>query len=218
MKSSAIATLAVAVFLGIGIASCNTAGSKGSGSESMAETPAATNEKPAPGPEDYIGNITSVTGSALPGGMSTDFSGGTHAAPTFGWTNGAGENASLEDYRGKVVMVNFWGTWCPPCRRELPDIVRLRNDLGPQGFEVIGIAIGERVPMGVSVESHLASFADANNLEYPLVVGNQDMVTKYGGISAVPTTFIVNREGKVVNMLVGGKSEAQFRQAVEAAL
>lgn len=223
MKRWAILLLAASLS-SAGFIACNSAGSGNSGAAAKDPAPAtgsATESSATPvvsGPEGAIGTVTGVAGAPLPQGFDVDYTGGTHSAPVFTWKKGTGETASLADYRGKVVMLNFWGTWCPPCRRELPDIVRLRDDLAPKGFEVIGVAIGERPPVGVGVAQHLANFAGNNDLRYPLVVGDNKIVTHYGGIAAVPTTFIINKEGKVVNMLVGGMSEAQFRRAVEAAM
>lgn len=237
MKRSAITYVFATAFslLAVGIGACNSGGQGDSSAEVQdpAHTPVAANPpsgqtgttedapKPVTGEAkgaDAIGKVTTISGTRLPQGMSVDYSAGAHEAPAFSWKNGLGESASLADYRGKVVMLNFWGTWCPPCRRELPDIVRLRDNLAPKGFEVIGVSIGERIPAGTTVEQHLAQFAGTNDLRYPLLVGNEEMVGYYGGISAVPTTFIINKEGKIVNMLVGGMTEDKFRQAVEAVL
>lgn len=169
------------------------------------------------GPASRIGTIQSVTGDVLPSLENGDFSSALVAAPGFSWKNGAGEEGSLESYRGKVVMLNFWGTWCPPCRRELPDIVKLRNELGPKGFEVLGIAL-ERPISGRTVEEHLADFAEANDLDYPMLLGSPELVERYGSSPYVPTTFIVDREGRISSVLVGGKSEEEFRKAIEAVL
>lgn len=233
MKRPAFPSVLATALLAVGFGACSTSDSNNSGSATADSAPAAAagtvatetaapqaGQTPAVAAEGAaaIGTVTTVAGSPLPQGYAVDYSAGAHSAPVFSWKNGAGQTASLEDYRGKVVMVNFWGTWCPPCRRELPDIVRLRDNLAPKGFEVIGVSVGERPPAGVTVEQHLADFADNNDLRYPLLIGDGSIAGYYGGISAVPTTFIINKEGKVVNMLVGGMTEERFRQAVEAVL
>jgi peroxiredoxin len=135
-------------------------------------------------------------------------------APDFTWRTSDGATHSLKDYQGKAVLVNFWGTWCPPCRRELPDIVKLRNELGPQGFEVIGVCL-ENVP---NPAEHVAKFAKANGLEYPLIIANGDVERAYGGIEAVPTSFFVNRQGVITDKLVGGGNEATFRSKIKKAM
>lgn len=141
-------------------------------------------------------------------------------AANFTWIGSDGKEHSLEEYQGKVVLVNFWGTWCPPCRRELPDLVKLRNELGPKGFEIIGINVGEQAPGGGSVIDHVNSFAQKNGLAYPLVIADdeQTLESAYGGIRGVPTTFVVNRKGEIINTMVGGRDEATFRKAIEAAM
>lgn len=141
-------------------------------------------------------------------------------AANFTWIGSDGKEHSLEEYQGKVVLVNFWGTWCPPCRRELPDLVKLRNELGPKGFEIIGINVGEQAPGGGSVIDHVNSFAQKNSLAYPLVIADdeQTLESAYGGIRGVPTTFVVNRKGEIINTMVGGRDEATFRKAIEPAL
>ena len=169
------------------------------------------------GPGAKIGVIKGMSGDALPDFEKANYTESSVLAPGFSWKNGAGEEGSLADYRGSVVMLNFWGTWCPPCRRELPDIVKLRDEYSSKGFEVLGIAL-ERPIAGKSVEEHLAAFAEANDLRYPMLIGSGELVQQYGSSPYVPTTFIVDREGQVVNMLVGGMSEAQFREAIEKAL
>ncbi|MCB0711642.1 MAG: TlpA family protein disulfide reductase [Ignavibacteriae bacterium] len=192
----------------------------GSGEETSAESQKGeetTAQAVQTGPASKVGIIERVEGDALPQIEGTEYTLASQAAPTFSWKNGAGEEGSLEDYRGKVVLLNFWGTWCPPCRAELPDIVKLREELGPKGFEVLGVAL-ERPITGKTVEEHLATFATANNLLYPMLIGNSDIVQKYGSSPYVPTTFVIDRKGNISNVLVGGKSEAEFRKAIEAVL
>jgi cytochrome c-type biogenesis protein len=138
-------------------------------------------------------------------------------APDFSWVDSDGNVRSLSDFRGKVVMVNFWGTWCPPCRAELPDLVRVQDDFADNGLVVIGVSL-ERAAEA-QVPSILNEFASANDLRYPLVWAQRDnmieLVTAYGGVEAVPTTFIVDANGRIVNTLVGMQSEEQFRSVVE---
>jgi len=135
-------------------------------------------------------------------------------APVFEWKGSDGVERSLADYRGKVLLINFWGTWCPPCRRELPDIIRLRDSYASKGFEVIGVCL-EHADDPYTV---VAEFARANDLRYPLVIASDDVPAAYGGIPAVPTTFVVNRAGLVVERLVGMQSADVFRAAVDKAM
>lgn len=159
-----------------------------------------------PGDEPAVAMISHVAsgGSPKPG----------MAAPNFGWKESNGVERSLSDLKGKVVLLNFWGTWCPPCRRELPDIVKIHKEFGPKGLEVIGVCL-ENVDDPIP---HVVEFARSNNLDYLLVIGSDEVTSAYGGIQAVPTTFVVNREGKIVDQMIGMRSEAEFRAAVERAM
>lgn len=157
----------------------------------------------------HVTDVLNVEGSV---------SGGGKAAPNFTWKGADGKDHSLKDYSGKVVMLNFWGTWCPPCRAELPDIVKLRKDLEKDGFEVIGLGLGEQPRGGKSPAERVAEFAKTNGLNYPLLLANEQLAEAYGGIDAVPTTFIVNGKGEIVEKLRGMQSYDQFSAAVKKAM
>ena len=172
----------------------------------------------APPVKTKVGTVTTITGSPLPQHGTVDFSLVPTVAPEFSWSGDVGEDGSLADYRGNVLMINFWGTWCPPCRKELPDIVALREELAPQGFEVLGVALNERPKGGMSVQEQLTGFAEANNMKYPLLIANTEIIMAYGAPSSVPTTFILDREGKISSVHVGLRSEAEFRAAIEPLL
>jgi thiol-disulfide isomerase/thioredoxin len=174
-----------------------------------ANTPVASTPGPAPAvvtPTVGIGQVVSVA------------KGSPDQVADFSWKGSDGVVHSIKDYRGQVVMVNFWGTWCPPCRHELPDLVKVRAENAAKGMEIIGIAVNEEPTDGMTVDEHLLSFAKENKLEYPIVLANDDLIGAFGDIGAVPTTFIVNREGKIVASLVGAKSAAEFTSALQAAL
>jgi thiol-disulfide isomerase/thioredoxin len=138
-------------------------------------------------------------------------------APNFTWSGSDGKAVSLKDYRGKVVLINFWGTWCPPCRAELPDIVKIREELAPKGaFEVIGLNVGEEAAGdGTSVEAVVGRFAQQKGIHYPLALANNDLLKAYGGIESVPTTFVLNKNGEVIARMVGMKREEDFRRAIQ---
>ena len=123
-----------------------------------------------------------------------------------------GATIKLSDYKGKVVLVNFWATWCPPCREEIPDFIKVRDSLKTQGFEILGIAMDEG---GAKV---VAPFAKEYGITYPLAVGNNQVTRSYGGIRGIPTSFLVDREGKIVQKWVGMVSEETLTNAVKAVL
>jgi thiol-disulfide isomerase/thioredoxin len=161
---------------------------------------------------------TAASGATVPAVEHVDAAEGADMAPNFTWHGADGAEHSLKELRGKVVMVNFWATWCPPCRRELPDVVKIRQDLSSKGFEVLGVAVFERPPEGTDVGEYLAQFTAQNGLTYPMVSGNEELVNAYGDISAIPTTFIIDRKGKIIQKFIGGQSYDAFRQAIEPAL
>lgn len=181
------------------------------------EAPATkvVNNAPAPNSTGVeVVKVAKVEGQLTPGASLVG-----QMAPNFTWTSADGKERSLKDYRGKVVLLNFWGTWCPPCRAELPDIVRLRKELQPKGFEVIGLGVNEEARSGgSSPEENVAKFAQKNGLLYPLLLVDGNLIEAYGGLEGVPTTFIVNKKGEIVEMMVGMRDEATFRRSIEKAM
>ncbi len=127
-------------------------------------------------------------------------------------TLAGGSSLKLSDYKGKVVLVNFWATWCPPCREEIPDFIKVRNSLNAKGFEIIGIAMDEG---GAKV---VAPFAKEYGISYPLVLGNRDVTKSYGGIRGIPTSFLIDRDGRISQKWVGMISEETLEKAVKAVL
>ena len=115
--------------------------------------------------------------------------------------------------KGKIVFLNFWGTWCPPCRRELPDIVKISKDMADKVI-VIGIAL-ERGEVNEDVIK-VAAFARANGLDYyNFVDGNKDLAETYGGIRAVPTTFIIDKSGKIASSHEGTDTYDGFKAKLD---
>lgn len=169
--------------------------------------------RPAPAVAS-VGVVSGVSGSPLPPIGEVDFSIVSLPAPDFTWKNVDGSRGSLKDYRGSVVLLNIWGTWCGPCRRELPDIVAVRKEFRQKGFEVIGVAVNERPVDGRSIPQNLAAFAKANGLEYPIVIDDARISEYFGEPPSVPTTFVIDRKGRVTGVLVGARSAEDFRKAV----
>jgi thiol-disulfide isomerase/thioredoxin len=114
--------------------------------------------------------------------------------------------------KGKIVFLNFWGTWCPPCRGEIPDIISISKDLKNKDFIVIGIAL-EKVQPNQAL-SKVADFAKSNGIDYHIFIGNQQIVQAYGDIPSVPTTFIIDKSGSIVETLIGGKDKETFMKTI----
>lgn len=134
------------------------------------------------------------------------------AAPDFELQDLEGSSIKLSDLKGKVVFVNFWATWCPPCRREIPHFIELRDELGDQGFEILGIAVDPREFDSV------APFVEKAGMNYPVMLDKKEITKLYGGIRSIPTTFVVNRDGKIVEKIVGSRSKAEFKQIITSHL
>ncbi len=120
-----------------------------------------------------------------------------HHAPHFALKNLKGNTLDLEDLRGKVVLLNFFATWCPPCRQEIPDFVRLYEKFKDKGLEIVGIALDMQ---GVEV---LTPFVRHFKISYPVLLGTRKVVMDYGGIEGIPTTFFIDRNGFIVEHFVG---------------
>jgi len=125
-----------------------------------------------------------------------------------------GTSQSLGQWRGKVLVVNYWATWCGPCREEMPEFVRAQRDLGPNGLQVVGIAIDQPVKV--------AQFAKELGLNYPALIGGYDAVdiAKPLGnrLAALPFTVVLDRQGQVAHTQLGPLKPAQFRAIVGALL
>lgn len=132
-----------------------------------------------------------------------------------------GQDVTLADYKGKVVFVNFWATWCDPCRVEIPWLIAMQNKYGPKGFTVVGIAMDEE---GKSV---VAPFLDKERFDvdgqklpmnYPILLGTDEAADKFGGILGYPSSFLISRDGKIVAKFQGLKSEEELTKAIESQL
>lgn len=130
-------------------------------------------------------------------------------------------SVTVGDYHGKVVLVNFWATWCDPCRVEIPWLIEMQNKYGAQGFTVLGIAMDEE---GKSV---VAPFVAKERYEvngqrlpmnYPIVVGNDKVAEKFGGLLGYPTSILISRDGKVLKRTTGLIDYEATTKMIEGAL
>ncbi len=112
------------------------------------------------------------------------------------------------DYRGKVVLINFWATWCPPCRQEIPDLIKLYKKY-QKDFVVLGLSVDKNGTQGVR------DFVKKMKMPYPVALATQDVVFDYGGITGIPTTFILNRQGELVQKIVGFRNFEQFESYIK---
>lgn len=124
------------------------------------------------------------------------------------------EVKSFSEYtKGKVTFINFWGTWCPPCRAEIPDIIKLQNKY-KDNLVVVGLTL-ERDKDPNSALKKVAEYSTKNGINYMNIISIPEIVEAYGGINAVPTTFVINKEGVIVETIVGGESFDKFEAIVK---
>jgi len=112
-------------------------------------------------------------------------------APNFTLTKMNGESFTLSEHEGKVVVLNVWATWCPPCRKEIPDFIEIQKDMRDEGVLFVGVSVDRE---GWEV---VRPFAEEYGINYPLLVDDGTINNKYGPFRGIPTTFIINKKGKV---------------------
>jgi len=130
-------------------------------------------------------------------------------APDFVLTDLNGETHRLSDYRGKGVFLNFWGTWCKPCEKEMPYINRQYEVYKKQGVEVIAVNVGESK---LAVEK----FAERFGLKFPIVIDRQDQVMNAYDIDPLPTTFLIDKNGEIVKVITGTMTESMVQHYMES--
>src|ERR1700704_4517131 len=133
-------------------------------------------------------------------------------APDFDLPSLDGKNLKLSDLRGKAVLLNFWATYCGPCKIEMPWFVELQKEYGPQGFQIVGGAMG-----GASLED-IAKFATEMGVNYPSLPGKESVGQSYGGVSVLPTTFFLDRDGKLIAREFGLQSRSVFVDHIKKAM
>jgi thiol-disulfide isomerase/thioredoxin len=134
-------------------------------------------------------------------------------APQFSLTDISGQKLSLADYKGKVVLLDFWATWCGPCRIEIPEFVQLQKRYRDQGLAVIGISMDDG-------PAPVREFYKQFNMDYPVALGDDKLAELYGGILGLPTTMVIGRDGRIYAKHVGATDisvfEAEIRELLAA--
>ena len=147
-------------------------------------------------------------------------------APAFTLEDMKGNKVSLDSFKGKAVLINFWATWCAPCKIETPWLVELRNQYASQGFEILGISTeGDDLQPGdkegwAKDKAAIAKFVEQEKMPYPVLIDGDSIAKPYGGLDELPTSFFVDRNGTVVAAQLGLTSkddiEANIRKALAA--
>jgi len=123
-----------------------------------------------------------------------------------------GNDFSLSSTKGKVVILDFWATWCPPCRMEIPHFQALHKQYGDKGLVIVGVALDQGGVRDVK------PFVKSNGVTYPIVIGNQKVVESYGGVRGIPTTFVIDRKGQIVTKVVGYRDKNFFEEEIKKLL
>jgi cytochrome c biogenesis protein CcmG/thiol:disulfide interchange protein DsbE len=127
-------------------------------------------------------------------------------APDFSLSTIDGDTVSLSDFKGKVIILDFFASWCPPCREEIPDFVDLQKRYGSKGFTMIGVSL-------VS-QKDSKSFASRMGINYPVLVDNGKVSALYGPVRSIPTTFVIGRDFKIAKMYIGYRPKDVFEKDV----
>jgi|SRR5579862_310477 len=133
-------------------------------------------------------------------------------APDFSLQSLDGKTTHLSDFRGKAVLLNFWATWCGPCKIEMPWFVDLQKEYGAQGLQIVGVAMDD------ASAQDIAKFAKDMGVNYPILIGKESVGDEYGGVPALPESFLIARDGKIVDKIIGLRGKAEIEDAVKKAL
>lgn len=134
--------------------------------------------------------------------------------PDFSWKDSTGKTITIDSYRGKATLINFWATWCVPCKRELPDLVALSREMAARDVRILGISTDR----GANVGEEVAGFVRDRGIPYQILISSEDLEEAFGNVRAIPTTFLVDADGKIVQTFVGARTKDLFAQAVTAVL
>ena len=132
----------------------------------------------------------------------------TKPAPRWELKDLDGKTVHSSDFNGKVVVLDFWATWCPPCRAEIPDFIELQKKYAAQGLAVVGVSVDQADLKTVK------SFAQKNGINYSVVLVDDKIADAYGGIDGLPTTFIIDRSGRIVNQHLGFTAPAEIEKEI----
>jgi thiol-disulfide isomerase/thioredoxin len=134
------------------------------------------------------------------------------AAPALVFKDLAGAEVSLAALKGKVVVVDFWATWCGPCIQEIPGYIALQKKYGKDGLVIVGVSLDQKGP------AHVKKFVEARGMDYTIVMGDNEAVDAFGGFNSIPTTFLIGRDGRIIHQKSGAWAHDKYEELVQKAL
>jgi thiol-disulfide isomerase/thioredoxin len=164
------------------------------------------------------------SGNASSGAVGTsaaDAHGNKPAAPEVTFKDLDGKDVTLASLKGKVVVVNFWATWCDPCREEIPWLIEFQQKYADKGFTLLGVAMDEEGKPVVQPFVQTTPFnvnGHPTTMNYPIVLGNDDIASKFGGLLGLPTSIVVSRDGKVEKRYIGSVSKDALEKDIQSLL
>ncbi len=123
-----------------------------------------------------------------------------------------GNSISLTNFRGKVIILDFWDTWCPPCDREIPDFIKLYSQYKDRGFQMVGIALARK---GVGA---VKDYMKEKGVNYPVLIGTREILKAYGCCRGIPTTYTLNKKGEIYKTYVGYRPKSVFEEDIKTLL
>lgn len=133
-------------------------------------------------------------------------------APDWSLTDLNGHEVSSSQFKGKVLIVDFWATWCGPCVQEIPGYVDLQKKYGKEGLAIVGVSLDR------AGADKVRKFAEEHGMNYTVAMGDSDIVEKFGGFNAIPTTFLIDRQGRIVHRKTGSWPHEKYEQLVKGYL
>ena len=152
--------------------------------------------------------IALVAGCSTPAPKPEPEASSRKVAPAFSLKDAEGKTVSLADYKGKVVLLNFWATWCGPCKIEIPWFIDFEQRFKDRGFAVVGVAMDEE---GWEV---VKPYLEKSKVNYRVLLGNEQVGAAYGGVDSLPTTFVLDTAGRIASTHVGLISKSDYENEI----
>src|SRR3569832_1766992 len=153
-----------------------------------------------------------VVAAMMIGCAATGVLGQERVSPQFALKDLNGSTVRLRGYRGKVVLVNFWATWCPPCRAEMPDLIRLQREYAGRGLQIIGITYPPET------KTRVLRFARSLKVNYPIILGTRQIRARFSSEEVLPLTVVIDRNGKVTDIISGILLPEEFDDKIKPLL